>query len=69
MQTTNSEALNENIAYEYSVDFHTAFVTIAFVSVLLVLTVFVVAVAMWNIEPDRDSIIYRLTSQRIKKDQ
>lgn len=71
-QTKNSgEQKNRkvNLAYEYSIDFHTSFVSIGFTSILFILAVFVISVSMWNIDPGRDSIIYRLTSQKIKKDQ
>ncbi|UXI20627.1 hypothetical protein NH340_JMT06570 [Sarcoptes scabiei] len=58
-----------NLAHEYSIDFHVSFVTIGFASLIFILAVFIISVSMWNIDPGRDSIIYRLTSQKIKKDQ
>jgi len=57
------------LAYEYSSDFHVAFAVIAFTSVVLGLALFAVALGMWFIDPGRDSIIYRMTSQRMKKEQ
>lgn len=65
----SEETLGDNMAPQYSMDFPAAFVSIAFTTILLLLTVFAVSVAMWHIDPGRDSIIYRLTSQKIKKDQ
>ncbi|KAH7636213.1 ATPase H(+)-transporting accessory protein 2 [Dermatophagoides farinae] len=63
------EKYKVNLAHEYDVDFHTSFITIGFASLLFILAVFIISVSMWNIDPGRDSIIYRLTSQKIKKDQ
>lgn len=68
-QKATKEAQDYNLAYAYDVDYHVAFTTIGFTTILLLLTVFGVSVAMWNIDPGRDSIIYRLTSQKMKKDQ
>jgi renin receptor len=36
--------------------------------IVLAVVIFSVSVAIWNMDPGRDSIIYRMTSQRIKKD-
>lgn len=58
-----------NLAYAYAPDFHVAANIIIFVSLVIFLSVFGIALAMWNMDPGRDSIIYRMTSQRMKKDQ
>jgi len=58
-----------NLAYHYDVNFHVAFAMIAFTTILIALIVFALAIAMWNLDPGRDSIIYRMTSQRYKKEQ
>ncbi|RWS28425.1 renin receptor-like protein [Leptotrombidium deliense] len=42
---------------------------IAFTMILFAVCVFGISVAIWHMDPGRDSIIYRMTSQRIKKDQ
>ena len=36
--------------------------------VVLFLAVYTVSLAMWYMDPGRDSVIYRLTQQRIKSD-
>lgn len=36
--------------------------------IFLALTVAAVSYSLWTMDPGRDSIIYRMTSQRIKKD-
>lgn len=65
-----SKDINDyNLAYEFDTHFHIGFVMIGFTTVLLLLTVLVVSVGMWNINPGRDSIIYRLTAQKMKKEQ
>lgn len=58
-----------NLAHNYYKDFHTAFATIGFTTLLIALSVFAISVSMWNIDPGKDSIIYRMTAQRIKKEQ
>ena len=58
-----------NLAYEYDPDFHVTFAIIAFTTILFALIVFGVSLGMWFMDPGRDSIIYRMTSQRMKKDQ
>ena len=57
-----------NLAWDYSDDFPAMFNIILWLSVLLIITVFIISYGMWNIDPGRDSIIYRMTSQRLKKD-
>lgn len=58
-----------NLAYAYDSDFHVAFAMLAFTGIIVALIVFGIALAMWNMDPGKDSIIYRATSQRVKKDQ
>jgi len=36
--------------------------------VVLALALYVISLVMWYLDPGRDSIIYRMTSQRIKTD-
>lgn len=56
------------LAPVYNSDFHIPFALIGFTTVVIIVAVFLIAVGMWNLNPGRDSIIYRMTSQR-KKDQ
>lgn len=67
LQDKGKEQLN-NLAYLYENDFHIAFTMIGFTTIIFVLAAFVISISMWNIDPGRDSIIYRLTEQKIKKD-
>lgn len=56
------------LAYQYDSNFHIPFALIGFTTIVIILAVFLVGLGMWNLNPGRDSIIYRMTSQR-KKDQ
>uniref|UniRef100_A0A2R5LL46 Putative secreted peptide n=1 Tax=Ornithodoros turicata TaxID=34597 RepID=A0A2R5LL46_9ACAR len=57
-----------NLAVDTDPDFHVSFALLAFVSISLILMVFGISVGLWFIDPGRDSIIYRLTLQRVKRD-
>lgn len=57
-----------NLAEPWSEDFHVAFAIIAFLLILFILSIFGISVGIWFMDPGRDSIIYRMTSQRMKKD-
>jgi len=65
--TVNGSSIN--LSPSYDEDYPAMFNIIFFISLLLSLTVFAIALGMWFIDPGRDSIIYRMTSQRMKKDQ
>lgn len=56
------------LAPEYNPNFHVPFALVGFTTVVIVVSVFLIALGMWNLNPGKDSIIYRMTSQR-KKDQ
>jgi len=64
-----SAADSANIAETYSEDYPAIFNIIFFTMLIISLSIFAIALGMWHIDPGRDSIIYRMTSQRIKKDQ
>lgn len=71
--TTNFHLLQDKekplgLAPEFNPNFHIPFALISFTSVIIVVAVFIIALGMWNLNPGKDSIIYRMTSQR-KKDQ
>lgn len=65
-ESLNGEDLNLASAYDemFPVIFNMWFWTL----VLLALIVYAVSIAMWNMDPGRDSIIYRLTQQKIKSE-
>merc|ERR1712141_142461 len=55
-----------NVASLYNSDFPIIFNLWFWLVVGLFLTVYVISLVMWYMDPGRDSIIYRMTSQRIK---
>jgi len=56
------------VAKDWDIDFPPIFNIILWLGLLLVFALIGIAFGMWNMDPGRDSIIYRMTSQRIKKD-
>jgi len=57
-----------NLSSSYDDMFPVIFNIWFWLMVLLALTVYAVSVAMWNMDPGHDSIIYRLTQQKIKSE-
>lgn len=57
-----------NLAHQYDSEFHVVFAITGFTMLIIVLGVFATSVGLWFMDPGRDSIIYRMTSQRIKMD-
>lgn len=68
MSNLKADKLPLNLAPMYDPEWHIPFGLIGFTTIILSITVFLVAVGMWNMNPGQDSIIYKMTSQR-KKDQ
>ncbi|KAF2362471.1 Renin receptor-like [Trinorchestia longiramus] len=58
-----------NLAKEYSEDYPVIFNIILFLSLVLIIALLGVSAAMAYMDPGRDSIIYRMTNPRMKKDQ
>lgn len=58
-----------NLAKDYSEDYPAIFNIILFLSIVLAIAVLAVSAAMAYMDPGRDSIIYRMTNPRMKKDQ
>lgn len=56
------------LAGEYSEDFAAIFSIILFLSLVLIVALYMVVASMAYMDPGRDSIIYRMTNPRIKKD-
>ncbi|XP_031566540.1 renin receptor-like [Actinia tenebrosa] len=55
-----------NVAYNYTPFYSIIFNIWLWLFIALVLTVYVIALVLWYMDPGRDSIIYRMTSQRMK---
>ncbi|CAF0728420.1 unnamed protein product [Brachionus calyciflorus] len=71
-QTISGNVLERSIVNEavfYSDQYPAMFNLIFWTSLILGLAVFGISYSMWNMDPGLNTVIYRMTSQRIKKDQ
>lgn len=57
-----------NLAKSYSKDYPVIFNIILWFGVAMVFTLLAISIAIGDMDPGRDSIIYRMTSTRMKKD-
>ncbi|XP_018584777.1 renin receptor [Scleropages formosus] len=57
-----------NLAYKYDFDYAVIFNIVLWLMIGLVLAVIVIAYNLWNMDPGYDSIIYRMTNQKIRLD-
>lgn len=67
-ESSNSLESDLNVDTAYTGQYPVMFNIILWMMVVLALTVFAVSYGMWYMDPGRDSIIYRMTSQRLKTD-
>ncbi|XP_063845262.1 renin receptor-like [Scylla paramamosain] len=63
-----AETDDPNVNKSYSSDYPAIFNIILWLSIVLVLAILAISMSMWNMDPGRDSIIYRMTTMRMKKD-
>ncbi|KAK3094406.1 hypothetical protein FSP39_001326, partial [Pinctada imbricata] len=66
--TGDTEAKSLNLSNDYDEDYPAIFNIILWFMIVLFIFLFLVSYAMWNMDPGRDSIIYRMTTTRLKKD-
>ncbi|ESP05005.1 hypothetical protein LOTGIDRAFT_211795 [Lottia gigantea] len=59
---------NLNLADDYDENFPAIFNMVLWLMIVLAIAVYVIVYGMWFMDPGRDSIIYRMTSQRLKKE-
>lgn len=57
-----------NLAYEYNFNYAVVFNIILWIMIGLALAVIAVSYNLWNMDPGYDSIIYRMTNQKIRMD-
>lgn len=57
-----------NLAKSYSADYPVIFNIILWFGVAMVFSLLAISLAIGDMDPGRDSIIYRMTSTRMKKD-
>jgi len=68
MATAANPGMPGNLASKYDSMFPVIFNIWFWLLVVIALATYSISVAMWNMDPGRDSIIYRLTEQRIKNE-
>lgn len=57
-----------NLAHKYDVDYAVVFNIVLWLMIVLALAVIAIAYNLWNMDPGYDSIIYRMTNQKIRMD-
>ncbi|KAJ8351880.1 hypothetical protein SKAU_G00233560 [Synaphobranchus kaupii] len=57
-----------NLAYKYNFEYAVIFNIVLWLMIALALAVIAVAYNLWNMDPGYDSIIYRMTNQKIRLD-
>uniref|UniRef100_T1J457 Renin receptor n=1 Tax=Strigamia maritima TaxID=126957 RepID=T1J457_STRMM len=68
--TSKPPVVNDhNVAAGYDESYSAIFNIVLFVMLVFWLSIFAISIGIWHMDPGRDSIIYRMTSQRMKKDQ
>lgn len=65
---TSGDETTYNLAHNYDAMFPAIFNIWFWLLVVLAIATYAICVAMWNMDPGRDSIIYRLTQQKIKSE-
>ncbi|XP_051840987.1 renin receptor [Antechinus flavipes] len=65
----NSNSVNPyNLAYTYDINYAVIFNMILWIMLGLALAVIIISYGLWNMDPGYDSIIYRMTNQKIRMD-
>ncbi|CAG9764557.1 unnamed protein product [Ceutorhynchus assimilis] len=67
-EASGSDKTKYNLASKYSKNFPAIFNIILWFSVVMLFAILAICYATANMDPGRDSIIYRMTSTRMKKD-
>ncbi|XP_077583748.1 renin receptor [Stigmatopora nigra] len=57
-----------NLAYKYNFHYAVVFNIVLWLMIILALAVIAVSYSLWNMDPGYDSIIYRMTNQKIRMD-
>lgn len=57
-----------NLAYKYNFEYAVVFNIVLWLMIALALAVIAIAYNLWNMDPGYDSIIYRMTNQKIRMD-
>lgn len=57
-----------NLAYKYNFNYAVIFNIVLWLMIALAIAVIVISYNLWNMDPGYDSIIYRMTNQKIRMD-
>uniref|UniRef100_A0A8D0GMR7 Renin receptor n=1 Tax=Sphenodon punctatus TaxID=8508 RepID=A0A8D0GMR7_SPHPU len=57
-----------NLGYPYNFNYAVVFNIIFWIMIVLTIAVIVISYSLWNMDPGYDSIIYRMTNQKIRMD-
>ncbi|EPY74422.1 renin receptor [Camelus ferus] len=57
-----------NLAYKYNFEYPVVFNMVLWIMITLALAVIIISYNIWNMDPGYDSIIYRMTNQKIRMD-
>ena len=57
-----------NLAYKYNLEYSVVFNLVLWIMIGLALAVIITSYNIWNMDPGYDSIIYRMTNQKIRMD-
>ncbi|KAI5279581.1 renin receptor isoform X1 [Manis pentadactyla] len=57
-----------NLAYKYNFEYSVVFNLVLWIMIALALAVIITSYNIWNMDPGYDSIIYRMTNQKIRMD-
>ncbi|NXX25198.1 RENR protein, partial [Nicator chloris] len=68
LQVSQSKENPYNLAYPYNYDYSVVFNIVLWMMIGLALAVIVISYNLWNMDPGYDSIIYRMTNQKIRMD-
>lgn len=68
LQSRAAPPLDLNLASEYSSDYPAVFNIVLWISLILIIFIAFTSFAMATMDPGQDSIIYRMTNPRMKKD-
>ncbi|XP_042539551.1 renin receptor isoform X2 [Dipodomys spectabilis] len=62
------EVVPYNLAYKYNFEYSVIFNLVLWLMIALALAVLITSYNIWNMDPGYDSIIYRMTNQKIRMD-
>nr|XP_056714045.1 renin receptor [Euleptes europaea] len=69
LETSQTAPGNQyNLGYQYNFNYAVVFNIILWIMIALIIAVIVISYNIWNMDPGYDSIIYRMTNQKIRMD-